>query len=106
MRHVPTVIFVYGLLVLAGGLLGYAKARSKPSLMAGVCFGLGLLVSGFAAQAGHRQGLHAALVLAALLLVIMGARFARTKKFMPAGLLAALSLAVVVIVALAVFAAG
>ena len=73
--------------------MGYRKARSVPSLMAGLGFGLALVVSGLYLWHGVRMGLSVALGLASALLVLMGVRFAKTRKFMPAGLIAAISLA-------------
>ncbi len=34
------MVWVYAALVLAGGMIGYAKAGSKPSLISGLVFGL------------------------------------------------------------------
>lgn len=103
MQTTAAITIAYGFFVLAGGLLGYWKARSMPSLIAGTIFGIALLVSGYYQAQGMRVGLLVALGLAAALLVIMGIRFAKTRKFMPAGLTAIFSLVATVWLALAVW---
>ncbi len=97
MQTTAMIVLVYGALVLLGGVMGYAKAQSKPSLFAGVGFGLALLASGAMLWQGNSRALPGATVLAAVLLLVMGIRFARTKKFMPAGLVALMSLVVVIV---------
>lgn len=101
MQTTAAIIIIYGLVVLAGGLMGYRKARSTPSLIAGLAFGLALIVSGLYAWQGQRMGLIAATALAGALLVVMSFRCAKTKKFMPAGLIALLSLAAVIVFGIA-----
>ncbi|MCG3148044.1 MAG: hypothetical protein PCFJNLEI_01486 [Verrucomicrobiae bacterium] len=101
MQNEAAVAIVYGLLVLAGGLLGYRKARSAPSLVAGLVFGLALIACGFYMWHGDRIGLKVAFGLAVALLVVMGIRFAKGRKFMPAGLVTVLSLVAAVVFGLA-----
>ena len=85
------IVWVYAALVILGGILGWVKARSRPSLVAGLVFGLALAVSGWAIFQELRGGGPASLVLAVLLLAVMTLRFRRTRKFMPAGLVAVVS---------------
>jgi len=96
METVATIVWIYGSLVLVGGVMGWVKAKSVPSLVSGLAFGAALIFVGYGIKLGHRNDVIAAMVIAGLLAVIMGARFARSKKFMPAGLVAILSVAVVV----------
>ncbi len=82
-----------GALVSAGALYGYVKARSVHSLVAGVAIGGAFLGSASLIQSnrsleGHGIAAAASVTLAAA----MGARFATSKKVMPAGALAALGL--------------
>jgi uncharacterized membrane protein (UPF0136 family) len=63
--------------------------------------GLALLASGFGVWRGSADSLVVALVIAALLLVIFAIRYAKTRRFMPGGMLAVLSLIAVVIFGLA-----
>jgi len=78
----------YGALVAIGGLVGYSKAGSIPSLLSGLGFG------GLAAFAGYTRNYLLLLGISAILLCVMGSRFYNSGKFMPAGLVALLSLAV------------
>lgn len=91
------IIWIYGGLVLAGGIMGWAKARSLPSLIAGVVFGALLIWTGFLLKNTTALGGILAFALPALLAVVMGKRYAQTKKFMPAGLMVILSLVVVLL---------
>jgi uncharacterized membrane protein (UPF0136 family) len=96
MQTAAIIVWVYGALVLAGGVMGWVKARSKPSLIAGVAFGAALIATGWCPYARWVGA-----GLAAALGIIMGVRFAKTKKFMPAGLTFVLS--GIVLVALVVW---
>ncbi len=96
------VTLVYGALVFLGGIVGYLKAKSKASLVSGGIFGLALAADGIAGLMVHwtyfpRLGA----ILAAMLLAFFGFRYARKKKFMPAGLLTILSLAALLVDVLA-----
>lgn len=84
---------VYGLLVLFGGVIGYLKAKSRPSLIAGSVFGITLVVLAVVALLGAHQKVPAfSAAVAGVLLVLFGFRYWRSKKLMPAGLLTVLSL--------------
>jgi uncharacterized membrane protein (UPF0136 family) len=96
MQTAAIIVWSYGALVLAGGVMGWVKARSKPSLIAGVAFGAALIAAGWCPYARWVGA-----SLAAALGVIMGVRFGQTRKFMPAGLTFVLS--VVALAALLVF---
>ena len=80
----PTkVLWVYIVLLVIGGLIGFLKGKSKVSLIMSVTFAaaLSLCAAGIIFQA------YVADILLAALLVVFGLRLARTKKFMPAGLM-------------------
>ncbi len=95
------IILLYGVLVAAGGVMGYVKANSRASLIAGGISGVLLIVSSVAMMRGaYSFGWWLALVVAILLL----ARFAMASlggfKMMPGGLMIILSvLAIVVLLA-------
>jgi uncharacterized membrane protein (UPF0136 family) len=95
MQTPAIIIWVYAALILVGGVMGWAKARSQMSLWSGLIFGVALILVGVGVARGYANHLIAATVLAGLLAIIMGVRFVKTKKFMPAGLVAILSVVVV-----------
>ncbi len=82
-----TVLWIYIVLLVVGGLIGFFKARSKVSLIMSVAFAAVLVLAAIPNlfDANFRKGL--ANVLMAALLVVFGMRLAKTKKFMPAGLM-------------------
>ena len=82
-----TVLWIYIVLLVAGGLVGYLKARSKASLITSLLFAVGLSLC----ATGIITYRYAADVLLMLLLVFFGWRFSKGKKFMPGGLMSILS---------------
>lgn len=79
------VIFgIYLALLVVGGLMGYLKAGSKVSLVTSLVSAAVIAVCVFALQ---RPGLYAAMGVQALLIAVFAMRLAKTKKFMPAGLM-------------------
>ena len=86
------VVLVYGVLVIAGGVMGYAKAKSKPSLIAGSLFGVVVIIGSFMMLQQYPFGTYLSLAASFLLLIFFSRRFSTTKKFMPAGLMMSLSL--------------
>ncbi|XP_073119401.1 protein FATTY ACID EXPORT 5 [Henckelia pumila] len=87
----------YGLLLVCGGVFGYAKKGSVASLAGGCGTGLFLILAGYLSlQAFHkRKNSYFALILqtviAAVLTWVMGQRYMQTSKIMPAGVVAGLS---------------
>ena len=84
------ILWIYIVLLVIGGLIGFLKAGSKVSLIMSVVFAalLSLLASGVLAVP------HLTDILLAVLLVVFGMRLAKTKKFMPGGLMLVLTVAV------------
>ncbi len=86
---------VYAVLLAVGGVIGYTKAGSKPSLIAGLGSAVATLIALMLTFQSSRWGMGLGAILAILLTVFFGYRFAvKTRKFMPAGLLAVVSLVV------------
>ncbi|XP_078395285.1 transmembrane protein 14C-like [Cetorhinus maximus] len=83
--------FGYAALVASGGLLGYVKAGSVPSLAAGLFFGS---AAGFGAYQITRdpKNVWLSLIASGTLTGVMGMRFYNSRKFMPAGLVAGASI--------------
>jgi uncharacterized membrane protein (UPF0136 family) len=87
------ILWIYiGLLVL-GGLMGFLKAKSKPSLIASAVFAGALAL----VNTGVIHWPPAADVLLVLLLVVFGIRYGKTKKFIPAGMMIILTAATLVL---------
>ncbi|XP_055964969.1 transmembrane protein 14A [Sorex fumeus] len=83
--------FGYAALLTFGSILGYKRKGGVPSLIAGL--GVGFL-AGYGAYrvSNDRRDVKLSLFTAFFLTTIMGVRFKRSKKIMPAGLVAGLSL--------------
>lgn len=86
--------------MLVGGLMGYVQAKSVPSLISGVVFGVALLAAGAAIVQGSASGLYIALALALLLALFFGIRFYGTGNWMPAGMMLLLSTVTVIVLLL------
>ncbi|XP_041670415.1 transmembrane protein 14C isoform X2 [Cheilinus undulatus] len=91
---VDWVGYGYAALIASGGAVGYAKARSVPSLAAGLLFG-GLAGFGAYQISNDPNNIWVSLGTSGTLSAIMGKRFYGSRKFMPAGLMAAASLLMV-----------
>jgi uncharacterized membrane protein (UPF0136 family) len=90
---------VFGVLTIAGGVLGYVKAGSTASIMAGAISGILLLVGGWLIPEHRVAGLVLSGLVSLLLLGYFVPKFMRTGAVMPAGMMSALS-AIGIIVAL------
>ncbi len=89
------LLYLYGILLIGGGLIGYVKAKSAPSLVAGTVCGLIALFLGF--EYTWRFAPYAALALSLFLTFLMGRRYLRTRKAMPALLIVVLSVVVAIV---------
>jgi uncharacterized membrane protein (UPF0136 family) len=83
------VLWMYIILLVIGGLIGFLKAKSNVSLIMSVAFAAALSLC----AAGIIFRPYVADILLALLLVVFGVRLAKTKKFMPSGLMLVVTLA-------------
>ena len=82
---------LYGLILIIGGLKGY-QAGSKDSLYIGGGSGVAALLLTLLSRRRPRMGLGLGALIAAVLTGVMGWRFEKTGKLMPAGLIATTSL--------------
>ena len=78
-----TILWIYIVLLLAGGLIGFFKGRSQVSLIMSAAFGAALILCAL----GLVFKSNVADILMAVLLVVFAMRLAKTKRFMPAGLM-------------------
>jgi uncharacterized membrane protein (UPF0136 family) len=87
-----TVLWIYIVLLLVGGLIGFFKGKSQVSLVMSAAFAAALVLCATGIfEAGLRRNL--ANILMALLLVVFAMRLAKTKKFMPSGLMLIVTIA-------------
>lgn len=100
MKVTATIVFVYGLLIGLGGVMGYVKGASQVSLFLGISFGIPLIVCAYLISRAQLVAQSIALILTFLLDAIFTYRFAKTLNFFPAGLFSLLSLAVLIVIAL------
>src|SRR5882724_7649263 len=82
------ILWIYIVLLVVGGLIGFLKAKSRVSLIMSVTFAA--LLSLCAAHIVFQY--YVADILLAALLVVFGIRLTKTKKFMPSGLMLILTL--------------
>jgi uncharacterized membrane protein (UPF0136 family) len=100
MKVTATIVFVFGLLITLGGLMGYVKSGSQASLISGSLFGIILIGCAYFISKGKIAAQYIALASTFLLDGIFTYRFAKTLHFFPAGFLSLASLAVLIVVAL------
>jgi uncharacterized membrane protein (UPF0136 family) len=90
------VVVVYALLVMVGGMIGFIKANSVPSLVMGITFALGLLLCAVAMVKGIKLGYYASIILALILTIFFTYRYGISQHFMPAGLMSILSIVIII----------
>lgn len=83
--------FLYGVLSIVGGVIGFLKAGSKPSLISGTISGLVIIANTWALLKGSIYGYYGLMAISILVAVFFAIRFAKTLAFMPAGLMMILS---------------
>jgi uncharacterized membrane protein (UPF0136 family) len=88
---------IFGLLTIVGGVIGYVKAGSTASIIAGSISGIALIVAAFLIPGN----VVLALIIAGVVSVALAGRFIpafmQTGKVMPAGLMSALSVIGVIV---------
>ena len=82
----------FGILTIAGGIIGYVKAASLPSIIAGGITGILLLVAAFLLPEHRAAGLATAFIVSLLLGAQFVPKFLRTGRVMPAGMMSILSM--------------
>lgn len=83
------VLWVYIFLLLVGGLFGFFKGKSKVSLIMSATFAAALILCAI----GVIFQPNVADILMAVLLIVFAMRLAKTKKFMPAGMMLVVTVA-------------
>jgi uncharacterized membrane protein (UPF0136 family) len=79
--------YFYGFFTILGGLMGYLKAQSKASLVAGSISGALILTGVYLASHGHIMGLYLLETISILVTLYFIRGFTQSKKLMPAGVM-------------------
>jgi uncharacterized membrane protein (UPF0136 family) len=91
MEAAKIYFIVFGVLTVAGGVVGYVKAGSVASVIAGSITGVLLLVAAFLLPEHRAIGLATAFIISLLLAAQFVPKFIRTGRVMPAGIMSILS---------------
>jgi uncharacterized membrane protein (UPF0136 family) len=91
------VLWIYIVLLLVGGLIGFFKAKSKVSLITSAVFAALLILTTLrnVFQPGFALGL--ANITLVVLLLVFAVRLGKTKKFMPSGFILTATVAVLAV---------
>jgi uncharacterized membrane protein (UPF0136 family) len=88
----PTnILWIYIVLLVAGGIMGFVKAGSKMSLLTSLAFAAVLALCNVGFLQKYIRVSHLADIILAILIVFFGWRFAKSKKLMPMGMMAILT---------------
>lgn len=88
-----TVLWIYIVLLVAGGLMGFLKGKSQASLISSLVFAAVLILC----AVGVIFQPYVADIVLVILLLFFGLRYAKGKKFMPGGLMTILTLVTLVL---------
>ncbi len=94
-------LLVFGVLTIAGGTMGYVKAKSRPSLIAGTTAGALLIIAWYLVGTKGRVGVMLGLFVSVVLAGRFVSAYLKSRKVMPAGIMAVLSVVGVVLTVLA-----
>jgi len=94
-------LIAYGLILIAGGAMGYARAASSVSLVTGAIFGLAAIAAGAAAFRNPSAGLVMGFALSLTVGALFAWRFISTRALMPAGMTLVLSVLMVLLLTFA-----
>ena len=82
---------IFGVLTIAGGIIGYVKAGSVQSIIAGSITGILLLIGAWLLPEHAVAGLLTILIVSLILAAQFVPKFIKTGKAMPAGMMSILS---------------
>ena len=92
MEAAKIYFIIFGLLTIAGGVVGYVKADSVASIIAGSITGVLLLAAAFVMPEHRVAGLATALIVSLLLAAYFVGKYLSTGAVMPAGMMSVLSI--------------
>ena len=88
-----TILWIYIVLLVLGGLIGFLKAKSKISLITSAAFGAVLAVCAL-----DKLPIEVAWGILSFLALFFLIRFMKTKKFMPGGMMTMLTITTIIAV--------
>jgi uncharacterized membrane protein (UPF0136 family) len=91
MKWQALVVLIYGLFILAGGIIGFVKAQSHASLWIGATASLILIVASIGIYNFYPSGLFLAFGATTLLMFFFGYRYFLKQAFFPSGMMMVLS---------------
>jgi len=97
MEAAKIYFIIFGALTIVGGIVGYVKAGSVASIIAGSITGVLLLVAAFLLPEHRVVGLATALIVSLLLAAQFIPKLLRTGTVMPAGIMSLLSVIGVIV---------
>jgi len=97
MEAAKIYFIIFGALTIVGGIVGYVKAGSVASIIAGSITGVLLLVAAFLLPEHRMVGLATALIVSLLLAAQFIPKLLRTGTVMPAGIMSLLSVIGVIV---------
>jgi uncharacterized membrane protein (UPF0136 family) len=97
MKFMPLLVILYAFILIGGGMLGYYKAGSLPSLIMGCITGVILIVSAIGMFNKGLLGYFFSSGIAFAMAVFFTYRFTQTLKLMPTGMMAIISFIVFIL---------
>jgi len=91
-----TVLWIYIVLLVVGGLIGFFKGKSQVSLISSCIFAALLVLTAMHGVFEPRFALTLSNIIMVVVLIVFAFRLAKTKKFMPAGMMLVMTLVALV----------
>ncbi len=93
-----TILWIYIVLLVIGGLIGFLKAKSKISLITSVAFAIVLSLSAIHHNGKDILPIEVSWGILSFLALFFLLRFLKSKKFMPSGMMTLLTIATIIVV--------
>jgi uncharacterized membrane protein (UPF0136 family) len=96
MKWQSYIFLLYGIFLLVGGVMGYAKSHSTASLIMGSLSAALVLIGSAAMLKGNEWGYYLAMGVTTFLALFFSYRFYQSGKIFPPGVMALISLSIVI----------